>query len=169
MAFGIIAASRRTTTLYFSCSSITFFASWSFSSFHFTHSFFVPKLKSQQTTLFNMLFSAFVAGVFASSALGSPLLEERGTCTFTDAKTAMKSKKSCSKIYLKNIAVPAGTTLDMTGLASGTQVSMGRISCRWISELSTVALAGHLPRHDDFRLQRMEWTFDLLQRHQHCH
>ncbi|KAH6967723.1 glycoside hydrolase [Ilyonectria robusta] len=69
-----------------------------------------------------MLFSALLAGVFASSALASPLLEDRATCTFTDAKTAIKSKKTCSKIYLKNIAVPAGTTLDMTGLASGTQV-----------------------------------------------
>lgn len=116
-----------------------------------------------------MLFSALLAGVFASSALASPLLEDRATCTFTDAKTAIKSKKTCSKIYLKNIAVPAGTTLDMTGLASGTQVNMGRIWRRWTSELITVTLAGHLPRQDNFRLQGMEWSLDLLQRQQHCH
>ncbi|KAH7176908.1 glycoside hydrolase [Dactylonectria macrodidyma] len=70
-----------------------------------------------------MHFSTFLAGIFASSALASPLLEDRGnTCTFTDASTAIKNKKGCSKIYLKNIAVPAGKTLDLTGLTSGTQV-----------------------------------------------
>ncbi len=44
------------------------------------------------------------------------------TCTFTNASAASKSKKSCSTIVLSNIAVPSGTTLDMTGLNSGTHV-----------------------------------------------
>ncbi|CAO1626896.1 unnamed protein product [Sympodiomycopsis kandeliae] len=36
-----------------------------------------------------------------------------GTCTFTDFKTFDAGKKSCSKIILKNVAVPAGVTLDL--------------------------------------------------------
>jgi polygalacturonase len=45
------------------------------------------------------------------------------SCTFTDAAAASASKKSCSTIVLNGITVPAGTTLDMTGLKAGTQVS----------------------------------------------
>ena len=44
-------------------------------------------------------------------------------CTFTDVAAAIKSKSTCSTIVLSNIAVPAGTTLDMTKLNSGTTVS----------------------------------------------
>jgi hypothetical protein len=51
-------------------------------------------------------------------------VDRRATsCTFTDAVAASASKKSCSTIVLSGITVPAGTTLDMTGLNSGTQVS----------------------------------------------
>jgi len=44
------------------------------------------------------------------------------SCTFTNAASASKSKTSCSTIVLSNIAVPSGTTLDMTGLTKGTTV-----------------------------------------------
>lgn len=44
------------------------------------------------------------------------------SCTFTDAASVASGKSSCSTIILKNIAVPAGTTLDLTKLNSGTQV-----------------------------------------------
>lgn len=46
-------------------------------------------------------------------------LEKRAvTCSFSDAQyaTAIKSKAACDTIILKNLAVPAGVTLDMTGL-----------------------------------------------------
>nr|6KVH_A Chain A, endo-polygalacturonase [Evansstolkia leycettana] len=49
-------------------------------------------------------------------------VEKRASCTFTDAASAMASKTACSTITLNNIAVPAGTTLDLTGLTSGTRV-----------------------------------------------
>lgn len=50
-------------------------------------------------------------------------IDRRATsCTFTDAAAASASKKSCSTIVLNGVTVPAGTTLDMTGLKSGTQV-----------------------------------------------
>lgn len=60
----------------------------------------------------------------APAAEVSPVqLEDRASCTFTDAASVKKSKTSCSTITLNNIAVPAGTTLDLTGLTSGTNVS----------------------------------------------
>jgi polygalacturonase len=51
-------------------------------------------------------------------------LEKRASCTFTDAAAVSKSKTSCATIVLNNIAVPSGTTLDMTKLTSGTHVSI---------------------------------------------
>ncbi|KAF1958197.1 glycoside hydrolase [Byssothecium circinans] len=59
------------------------------------------------------------AGALVAAA---PALSERASCTFTDAATAIKSKTSCTTIVLNNIAVPAGTTLDMTKLNDGTTV-----------------------------------------------
>ncbi|KAK4099423.1 glycoside hydrolase family 28 protein [Parathielavia hyrcaniae] len=50
------------------------------------------------------------------------LLDGRASCTFIDAASAIKNKKSCSTITLKGITVPAGTTLDLTGLKDGTHV-----------------------------------------------
>ncbi|GIZ42422.1 hypothetical protein CKM354_000569400 [Cercospora kikuchii] len=44
-------------------------------------------------------------------------------CTFTDAAAAKASKTSCSNIILKDIAVPAGETLDLEGLNKGTTVT----------------------------------------------
>lgn len=56
----------------------------------------------------------------------APDLAKRATtCTFSGsggASSASKSKTSCSTIILSAIAVPSGTTLDLTGLNSGTHV-----------------------------------------------
>lgn len=53
-------------------------------------------------------------------------LEERATtCTFSGsngASSASKSKTACSTIVLSAVAVPSGTTLDLTGLNDGTTV-----------------------------------------------
>ena len=49
-------------------------------------------------------------------------LNDRASCTFTDAASAIKGKTSCTTITLSGITVPAGTTLDLTGLKDGTQV-----------------------------------------------
>lgn len=68
--------------------------------------------------LTSMLLSA---GALVSAAPAG--LETRAGCTFTDAASAIKGKTSCSTIILNNIAVPAGTTLDLTGLKSGTTVT----------------------------------------------
>ncbi|KAJ5776376.1 uncharacterized protein N7511_001387 [Penicillium nucicola] len=59
-----------------------------------------------------------------ADVLGNSLVP-RASCTFsgsTGAASAIKNKKSCSTITLSNVAVPAGTTLDLTGLAKGTTV-----------------------------------------------
>ncbi|TEY78304.1 hypothetical protein BOTCAL_0050g00360 [Botryotinia calthae] len=53
-------------------------------------------------------------------------IEQRGTaCTFSGAAgaaAASKSKTSCATIVLNSLSVPSGTTLDLTGLKTGTQV-----------------------------------------------
>ncbi|KAI9833590.1 MAG: hypothetical protein M1819_003543 [Sarea resinae] len=78
-----------------------------------------------------MLFSvtlALSAGAALINALPAPntpptRLTKRSSCTFTDAASATASKTACSDIVLSGIAVPAGTTLDMTDLNSGTTVT----------------------------------------------
>ncbi|KAH7036375.1 endopolygalacturonase [Macrophomina phaseolina] len=49
-------------------------------------------------------------------------LAERADCVFTDAAKANANKVGCSVIRLSNIAVPAGVTLDLTGLDTGASV-----------------------------------------------
>ncbi|RYP02315.1 hypothetical protein DL765_010750 [Monosporascus sp. GIB2] len=43
----------------------------------------------------------------------------RASCTFTDAASAIKSKKFCPTITQSGITVPAGATLDLNGLNDG--------------------------------------------------
>lgn len=55
----------------------------------------------------------------------SEIEQRSSTCTFSGSKgaaSAIKSKTSCSTIVLSSVAVPAGTTLDLTGLNKGTTV-----------------------------------------------
>jgi hypothetical protein len=61
------------------------------------------------------------AGALVSAAPSS--LDTRASCTFTDAATAIKNKASCSAIIIKDMTVPAGTTLDLTKLKTGTSVT----------------------------------------------
>jgi hypothetical protein len=58
----------------------------------------------------------------AAPEFNPAVLNKRASCTFTDASEASASKKSCATIVLDNIAVPSGTTLDLTDLTSGTSV-----------------------------------------------
>ncbi|KAK2008242.1 family 28 glycosyl hydrolase [Colletotrichum eremochloae] len=69
-----------------------------------------------------MVSSLLALGALAASAVAAPL-DARDDCTFTDVASAMKGKASCTDIILKDIGVPAGTTLDMTGLQPGTHVT----------------------------------------------
>jgi len=72
-----------------------------------------------------------LAGILGSAAtvLGAPAaakLEDRAACVFsgtTGAALVAKQKTSCATITLSNVQVPAGTTLDLTGLKAGTIVT----------------------------------------------
>ncbi|VUC31385.1 unnamed protein product [Clonostachys rosea] len=70
-----------------------------------------------------MQYSLALLGALASAGFANAAVMPRASCTFTDAASAIKGKASCTSIILKDIAVPAGTTLDMTGLKSGTHVT----------------------------------------------
>ncbi|TKW49065.1 Endopolygalacturonase 1 [Colletotrichum tanaceti] len=70
-----------------------------------------------------MKFLPIVAGLSALAAAAPAELDTRASCTFTDAKTAMSKKTSCTDIVLNGISVPAGQTLDLTGLKDGTRVT----------------------------------------------
>ncbi|TGO44376.1 hypothetical protein BCON_0532g00020 [Botryotinia convoluta] len=68
---------------------------------------------------------AFLASTaFVSAAPGSSLeaLEKRDACIFTTAAAVKAGKTTCAIITLDNINVPGGTTLDLTGLNTGTKV-----------------------------------------------
>lgn len=86
------------------------------------------------------LLAAFGASAFASpvahpvavarpvvTAPPDPALAKRATtCTFSGsngASSASKSQASCSTIILSNVAVPSGTTLDLSNLNDNTAVS----------------------------------------------
>lgn len=89
--------------------------------------------------------SVLVAAVPAPAPTAPAKLDERATtCTFTDAASASKSKTSCSTIVLSNIAVPSGTTLDMTKLNSGTHVNIPKrpVSLHMSNHYSQVIFEG---------------------------
>lgn len=99
-------------------------------------------------------------GALASAAFASPIVGPRASCTFTDAASAIKNKASCSTIILKDIAVPAGTTLDLTKLATGTHVSNFGVQLRTVPGLTWDI--GHFPGKDYLRLQGVGRSSDLL-------
>ncbi|CAG9998260.1 unnamed protein product [Clonostachys byssicola] len=76
------------------------------------------------------LLAVAATGIIASPApptvTQAPNLEERATtCTFSGssgAASASKSQASCATIVLSNVAVPSGTTLDLSNLNDGTHV-----------------------------------------------
>ncbi|KAG9522549.1 endo-polygalacturonase, partial [Aureobasidium melanogenum] len=65
------------------------------------------------------------AAVVSAAPASSPIEKRATTCTFSGssgAASATQSKAACATIVLNNVAVPAGTTLDLTGLKTGTHV-----------------------------------------------
>jgi polygalacturonase len=84
------------------------------------------------------LLSAGALAYAAPSSLGS-----RASCTFFDAAAAISGKSSCSAIVIKDMTVPAGTTLDLTKLKDGTTVSL-HIS----RELPSLIAIGHISGYD---------------------
>ncbi|KUJ08893.1 polygalacturonase E precursor [Mollisia scopiformis] len=77
----------------------------------------------------SLILLSAITSVFAAPApapTAAPDLAKRATtCTFSGsagASSASKSKTSCSTIILSALAVPSGTTLDLTDLNEGTTV-----------------------------------------------
>ncbi|KAL4949860.1 Endopolygalacturonase [Aspergillus filifer] len=83
--------------------------------------------------MYKLLGSAVLASV-ASGVIATPAdplvtaaatLDKRDSCTFTGddgAASASKSQASCATITLSDVAVPSGTTLDLSDLEDGTTV-----------------------------------------------
>jgi polygalacturonase len=71
-----------------------------------------------------LLLGAFASAVVAAPASEKVGIEARATsCKFTTLDEVLKGKKNCDKLTLDNISVPAGKTLDLTGLKKGCNVS----------------------------------------------
>lgn len=71
------------------------------------------------------LIGAIAVNAAPAATRASEIEQRSSTCTFSGSKgaaSAIKSKASCSTIVLDSVAVPAGTTLDLTGLNKGTTV-----------------------------------------------
>lgn len=67
---------------------------------------------------------ALVGYVNLVLAVPSKTLSERASsCTFTSVESLSVGKESCTDIVLDGITVPAGQTLDLTGLGEGTSVT----------------------------------------------
>ncbi|KAF4547067.1 putative glycosyl hydrolases family 28 protein 2 [Elsinoe fawcettii] len=78
--------------------------------------------------MFSDFFSQLIiASLLGTSSVASPAsLEKRGPCDFSGATgaAAVKAQKGgCSVINLSNLAVPAGQTLDLSNLKTGTKVN----------------------------------------------
>ncbi|KAJ5105585.1 hypothetical protein NUU61_002932 [Penicillium alfredii] len=76
-----------------------------------------------RSSLVSMLaFSAALVFAVPAPSRVSNLVKKATSCTFSSAASVSASKKSCSTIVLDNIEVPAGETLDLSNLKSGTEV-----------------------------------------------
>jgi len=78
----------------------------------------------------NILYAIVAGAAFASAAPAASHKADKAStnaaassCTFTSAAAAISGKTSCTNIILNGITVPAGTTLDLTGLKSNTVVT----------------------------------------------
>nr|Q5B508.2 RecName: Full=Endopolygalacturonase B; AltName: Full=Pectinase B; AltName: Full=Polygalacturonase B; Flags: Precursor [Aspergillus nidulans FGSC A4]ABF50868.1 endo-polygalacturonase [Aspergillus nidulans] len=69
----------------------------------------------------NSLIAAAMGAALVAAAPAADL-DARSSCTFTSASAAKSGASKCSTVTLKSIQVPAGETLDLTGLKSGATV-----------------------------------------------
>lgn len=68
--------------------------------------------------------TAIVAAILQlAAAIANPTnVEKRASCTLTSFSDLASVKSSCTTITVGNLAVPAGQTLDFSGLISGTKI-----------------------------------------------
>ena len=79
----------------------------------------------------------------STTTKASSTTKAASSCTFTNAASAIASKKACTSIVIDAISVPAGTTLDLTGLNTGTSVTFqGNTSfgyAEWVGPLVSIS------------------------------
>lgn len=81
-------------------------------------------LRSSFVIMVAIQVSSLLLGAGALAYAAPAGLESRASCTFSDAAAAAKGKSSCANIVIKDMTVPAGTTLDLTKLKDGTTVRL---------------------------------------------
>ncbi len=74
--------------------------------------------------VFSTLAFSFLAATLARAPT-RPLSSCGESCTFSYVQDLANKKHSCSTITVKNLAVPAGTTLDLTGLSNQNVIFQG--------------------------------------------
>lgn len=114
---------------------------------------------------FNMVaiqISSLLLGAGALASAAPTALETRASCTFSDAAAAIKGKTSCSAIVIKDMTVPAGTTLDLTKLKDGTTVRL----CHLLIVMQ-LTFKGYFPRNHHVRVHSLERPADLRIWYQH--
>ncbi|TVY31161.1 Polygalacturonase, partial [Lachnellula hyalina] len=92
--------------------------------------FDIPQNMFQLSTILSLAATAIslvsAVPVAAPEPTAAPELAKRATCTFsgsTGASAVSVSKAACATIVLSSVVVPAGETLDLTDLTSGTHVT----------------------------------------------
>ncbi len=73
---------------------------------------------------FSTLAFSFLAAALARAPIRPPS-SSGDSCTFSYVQDLASKKHSCSTITVKNLAVPAGTTLDLTGLSNQNVIFQG--------------------------------------------
>ena len=68
-------------------------------------------------------YSSHVSRLSKEVASQNSFLDHAKNPTFTDTASATTAKNNCPTITLNGVAVPAGQTLDLTGLTKGTHAS----------------------------------------------
>ncbi|CAI4584112.1 BCE_3a_G0031860.mRNA.1.CDS.1 [Saccharomyces cerevisiae] len=67
--------------------------------------------------------NSLLISTLCAFAIATPL-SKRDSCTLTGSSlSSLSTVKKCSSIVIKDLTVPAGQTLDLTGLSSGTTVT----------------------------------------------
>lgn len=104
-----------------------------------------------QTTIALGLLALAGQVVSAPNPLPHGIEERQASCVFSGTEGAAKvkaGKTSCTTITLSNLVVPAGTTLDLTGLNKGTKVG---ILITWCSSQFSHSSPGYFPRNHGFQ------------------
>ena len=74
------------------------------------------------------LLLAFVGALLARSSLAAPA----ASCTVTAYDQVASAVASCTDIVLSNVAVPAGSQLDLTGVKPSTTVTFSGTTVRFL-------------------------------------